>query len=419
MKSAHGLPSSAGKRPSVKLTPDLVKGFKLPNGKTDYTFFDRDVKGFGVRLREGGSRTFVFTYKYGFEARRMVLGATSAITLGVARKAAADLYAKVRLGADPAREKADAKQAATETFKAAMDVYLAHQRQELRPRSYPDVERHLLKHAQTLHSLPLSKITRRDIAACLASLKLDSHRSASGSVTYNRVRTSLSGLFSWAMTLGLVDTNPVLGTAKKRERSRERVLGPEELRAIWNALGDDDFGAIVKLLMLTGQRAGEISGLRWSEVHDDMIVLPGDRTKNHRAHVVPLSAAAHAIIERQLCRNNRELIFGRGEKPFSGWSNCKERLDARIAEASGEPLTHWVLHDARRSFATHAGTIGIQPHIVEAVLNHVSGHKAGVAGVYNRATYEPEKRTALERWAEHLTAIVEGRTSNIVPLRQA
>jgi integrase len=265
-------------------------------------------------------------------------------------------------------------------------------------------------------------VARADIASCLAAV-----RKNSGAVTANRVRTSLSTFFSWVMGEGLREDNPVIGTNRNEEKSRDRVLPPSELRLIWNNLEDDDYGAIIKLSMLTGQRAGEIAGLQRPEVDSekDLISLPGDRTKNHRPHTVPMSAPARAIIAARPERVGpdgklRELLFGLGEGPFSGWSNCKERLDERIAKAAGKPLAHWTPHDLRRSFTTHAAELGIiQPHIIEAILNHVSGHRGGVAGIYNRATYEPEKRTGLAKWAEQLLAWVEGRDSNIVALSRS
>ena len=220
---------------------------------------------------------------------------------------------------------------------------------------------------------------------------------------------------------GLAEHNPVIGVNRAKENVRERVLDAKELRLLWCALPDNDYGAIVKLLILTGQREGEIAGLRRSESREDAILLPGSRTKNHRQHLVPLSAVARAIIDDQLARqldDKRELIFGRSQGPFSGWSKSKKRLEAAIKSANGKAFPHWQLHDLRRSFATHAAGIGIQPHIVESILNHQSGFRSGVAGVYNRATYDAEKRTALDRWAEHLLPIVEGRQSNVTPLRR-
>jgi len=269
-------------------------------------------------------------------------------------------------------------------------------------------------------------------------------RNNNGAVTGNRVRATLSAFFSWAMGEGLADTNPVIGTNRTEEKPRDRVLAPAELRAIWNALPDDHFGAIMKLLALPGQRAGEIAGLRWDEIKGKTIALPGERTKNHRPHTVPLSDAAAAIIAAQPRRAGtdgkpRYLIFGLGEGPFSGWSNAKEALDAAIAEVEGRALPHWTPHDLRRTMATYIGGglppvqfeslpeadksvakgLGVQPHVIESVLNHVSGFKAGVAGTYNRSTYEPEKRQALDLWADHLLAIVAGSQSNVTTLQRA
>src|SRR5262245_38306429 len=397
----------------MKLTVRNTAGLKLPAGKIDHIEFDDDVPGFGVRIRESGNRSWIFQYKVGTQQRRIALGAVSAVDIGKARQTAKDLYARVRLGQDPAGDKADAKVKAAETFAAIAARFLEYQRTRLRPRTYPDVERHLLSHAKALHGMQLSKIERRDIATVIAAVAENS-----GAVTGNRVRTTLSTFFSWAVMHGLIESNPVIGTMRNRERSRERVLKPAELRTIWNALEDDHFGAIIKLLALTGQRASEIAALRWSEIHDDSILLPSDRTKNHRAHTVPLSRAARAIIEAQPRRANRDLIFGLAEGPFSGWSNSKEKLDERITKATGKALPHWTPHDLRRTAATQMADRGIPPHVIEAVLNHVSGHKAGVAGIYNRSSYEREKRAALDHWASHLRAIVEGRESNVTPLRR-
>jgi integrase len=398
---------------AMKLTASAIRSLTLPKGKLDYIEFDDAIPGFGLRIRDGGSRTWIFQYKLGSKQRRIVLGKATALPADKARDLAADHHAAVHLGRDPAGERAAARASAAETFETAVRLFLEHQKARLRPRSYPDVERHLLVHAKALHGLQLAKVARRDIASCITTVAQNR-----GAVTGNRVRTSLSSLFAWAMQQGLVDGNPVIGTARNQERPRDRVLEPAELRLIWNALGADDFGNIIKLLALTGQRASEIAGLCWSEVRDDLIVLSGERTKNHRPHTVPLSGAARAILDAQTRRPRRDLVFGNGEGPFSGWSNCKERLDERIAEAAGKPLPHWTPHDLRRTAATRMADIGIQPHIIEAVLNHVSGHKGGVAGIYNRSTYDPEKRAALNLWAEQLLAWVEGRESNVTPLRR-
>jgi integrase len=401
----------------MKLTAAAVGRLKLPPGKNDDLVFDTAIHGFAVRLREGGHRSYIFQYKHDSRTRRLTIGSATAVDFGAACKTAKTLYAQVRLGHDPAGEKERAKLTASETFAATVTAqYLPHKRRELRPQSYEDVERHLLRHAKPLHCLRLETVSRRDIAACLAAVRVNV-----GRISANRTRTSLSALFSWAMSEGLVEANPVVGTLRVEEQSRERVLGFDELRLVWNALPDSDFGSIMKLLALTGARANEIAGLRREELRDGAILLPGSRTKNGREHLIPLSAPARVILTDHLQHKDEErrLVFGRRTGPFSGWSKCKEALDRRIAKVAGRSLPHWTPHDLRRSFATHAAGIGIQPHIIEAVLNHVSGHKGGVAGIYNKATYEPEKRTALDRWAAHLLAVVEGDESNVTPLRRA
>jgi integrase len=273
--------------------------------------------------------------------------------------------------------------------------------------------------AKPLHRLQFAAIDRRTVAALIADVK-----EASGAVTANRTASTLSYLYAWAMGQGFAEANPLIAIPKFSEQARERVLDTNELALIWNATEDDHYGSIVRLLTLTGQRADEIASLRWSEIGENAITLPSGRTKNKRQHSTPLSGPALNILRAQPWRASddgtlRELVFGVGQRGFSGWSRCKERLDERIAQGDEKPLPVWRLHDIRRSVATGMADLGVQPHIIEAVLNHVSGPKAGVAGIYNRSTYEPEKRRALELWANHLMAVVEGRDSNVTALKRA
>jgi integrase len=403
----------------MKLTTASIRTIAPVPPKTDIIEFDDAVPGFGVRARAGGSKVYVVQYAIGEKTRRMSLGKVELQGVDKAREKAKDILAAVRLGKDPAGEKQRDRTTATDTFKAVADRFLAFQKKQLRPRSYDDVERHLMMHGKPLHGLLLSKIQRQDIASVIGTV-----RAKGAAVTANRVRSTLSSFFGWAISEGLVDNNPVTGTKRTEEKSRERVLDTSEIRAIWNALEDDQFGAIMKLLALTGQRAAEIAGLRRSELKADAAVLPPERTKNGREHTIPFSAPAQAIIAAQPVRQGsdgkvRDLIFGYGDGPFAGWTKSREGLDRRIEKASGHPLPHWTPHDLRRSFATHASKLGIQPHIIEAILNHVSGFRAGVAGIYNRNPYDAEKRTALATWADHLLAIVEGRESNVTTLKRA
>jgi integrase len=381
----------------MKLTAKTVGGLELPPGKRDHIAWDDDVPGFGLRMRAGGSRSYIFQYKVGAQQRRIALGAVTAIEIGRARETARDFYAAVRLGVDPAGAKAESRIAAAETFAAVGRQFLDHQRRHRRPRSFLEIQRHLLKYSAPLHGLQLTKVQRRDVAAVIMAVA-----ESSGAVTANRARTSISGLFSWAIQNGLAESNPVVGTVRNRERSRERVLTPDELALIWHHLGDGHYASVMQLLMLTGSRASEIADLRWSEIHSDTIVLPPERTKNGRSHIIPISTAVRAILDAQPHRADRDLIFGIGKGGFNGWHIRKQHLDAHIEAATGKKLDPWTTHDLRRSVATGMAEIGIQPHIIEAVLNHVSGHKNGVAGIYNRARYHDEMRAALQRWAEYL-----------------
>jgi len=217
------------------------------------------------------------------------------------------------------------------------------------------------------------------------------------------------------MREGLCEANPVIGTNDPRtgRRSRDRVLDAAEIRSIWNACRDDDFGRIIKLLFLTGCRREEIGGLKWSEINMETgkLTIPGSRTKNHRELALTLPPLALEIVGSIPRREGRDWVFGYSGRAFSAWSYCKIALDARAG------IAPWRLHDIRRSVATHMAELGVQPHIIEAVINHVSGHKAGVAGIYNRASYEREIRSALALWADHLQAIITGEPQKVVALR--
>jgi integrase len=220
------------------------------------------------------------------------------------------------------------------------------------------------------------------------------------------------------MTKGLADRNPIIDTEPADTKgARDRVLTDDELRSIWNSLGNDAYSDIVRLLALTGQRRGEIGSLRWSETDFDkaVIALPAERTKNSRPHDVPLSDTALSILNARPRLAGRDYVFASGAHGYRGWANNKIALDANIASKGA--ISPWRLHDLRRTVSTRMhDELAILPHIVEAVLNHVSGHKAGVAGTYNRALYAKEKAIALARWAEHLASIVGGEPSKVIAI---
>ena len=398
---------------TVKFTVKNTASVSLPAGKLDHVWWDEDIAGLGIRLRDGGSRNWIYRYRVGSKQRSLILGSATSVPLAVARKNASTLEARIRLGEDPALDRQNAKLEADSTFGVLAAQYLATRKREWRLKTVKQNDRHLNKYAKPLHRVPIAAVSQRNVANLLNNIAAEA-----GDVTANRVRSSLGAFFSWVIREGirLPEGNVAAYTNKREEKSRERVLTNVELKTIWSACSDNDFGAIIKLLVLTGQRKSEIGSLRWDEIHDEQIVLPSNRTKNKRAHIVPLSDAAKTILN-QFQRGGRDCVFGRSDTGFGGWNEAKKSLDARIA-AAGAPLLHWTQHDLRRTVATSMAELGVQPHIIEAVLNHVSGHKGGVAGIYNRATYDKEKREALNLWAEHVMALVEGRKAVVVPMKK-
>jgi integrase len=389
----------------MRLTKQNVSTLEILPGKAERIVFDEKLAGFGVRVRAGGKRTWIAQYRLGDKQRRLTLGNVESIDEKEARDRARKALGKVSLGLDPQLEKETRRSQAAETLAKVVDLYLAQAKRELKPRSFEEVNRHLTSHWSPIADRPIATLTRRDIAMRLSEIAVEN-----GPFASNRARASLSALFSWAIAEGLAEANPVVGTNKAtNEITRDRVLSPDELRTVWACAGDGQYGAIIRLLILTGQRREEVGGMRWAELDLDGAIwnLPPSRTKNGLPHDVPLSETAVEILRAAPRVPDREYVFGIAAGPFQGWSKAKEALDARIVEAlrlagHSNPLPAWRLHDLRRTVATRLGDIGILPHVVETVLNHISGHRAGVAGIYNRATYAIEKREALRRWAEHL-----------------
>jgi integrase len=397
----------------VKITTkSVVAAAALPAGRDDHVEWDDELAGFGLRLRSGAGRvrrTFIVQYRVAGRSRRLLLGNADVLAADAARAAAKKALAQVALGSDPQAAKV-AQRGSENSLQAVVEDYVAVKRTQVRSRTLREIERYLRgPHFKPLHSRPLDQITRKDVAGCLTRIA-----ARNGSVTAGRARTVLAAFYAWAIGAGLVELNPVVGTNNPDSSTpRERVLADAELVAIWNAcLGS--YGRIVKLLTLLGCRREEVGAMRWDELNLSAATwtIPAARCKNGREHVLPLPAAALAIIAGVERVDGRAHLFGGAvDRGFQRWSAAKRELDKRAS------VCGWTVHDVRRTCATRMADIGIQPHIVEAVLNHQSGHKRGPAGVYNRSTYATEMRTALERWAAHLEALLAGRTNNVVPLR--
>jgi integrase len=402
----------------MKLSQTAVAKLALPAGATDKIFFDDDLPGFGLRIRAGGSRKWIVQYPHPGTGKQVrdTLGSAAVLGLDEARKKARKVLVAVDDGKDPKAEKATKRAASGLIFAAQVDAYLDARQADLKARSLEDTTRYLRQHWKPLHGMAVGSITRAIVAERLRAISKEN-----GPIAADRARSALSKFYAWLIGEGLAEGNPVIGTNKSGEAvGRERVLTDAELVAIWQATTDAGaFGRIVRLLMLTAQRRDEIGSLAWPEIsHTDdsakaLIALPAARTKNSRPHDVPLSGLACDVVKDQPRVVGRSLVFGEGEGGFSGWSRSKARLDEACS------VTDWTLHDLRRTAATRMATLGVLPHVIEAVLNHISGHKAGVAGIYNRATYAAEKRAALDLWANHVMVIVaKAEGANVTPIRR-
>ncbi len=437
--------------PTLNLTDAAVKRIKPPTDAArveywDTTTLDGKPTGLGLRVSQTGARSWVMIIRAlkagSWVQQRVTLGKYPALTLAEARKAAVEARTRAERGEDPGsvpreqrREQVDTSR---NTYAAAVTDFLARyrgrQNRRPAPRTMGEIQRVLTSDLfAEWRERPLAEVGRR---AVLDVLDVLMDRGAE--VMANRTLAYLGMLFSWALEREIIKTNPTAGIKKPgAEKSRERVLTTAEIRAIWQATAPTQankgelFASIVKVLMLTGQRREEVGAMRWVEIHDDTWHLPSSRTKNHREHLVPLAEPVLAILaerreEQAAMGLASEYVFtsgidhaglrakAPGPRPFSSWSQSKARLDARAQ------ITPWTLHDLRRTLATRlAEDLRTPPHIIEAILNHVSGTRAGVAGTYNRALYQDERRAALNAWSAYVLRLVGETTNDVVRFARA
>ena len=402
----------------LKLDAKTTAALALSKGRNEEIAWDAELEGFGFRVRRRSDgrlhRTWVTQYRAGGRTRRITVGSAERLTPSEARQAARKLLARVELGEDPQAEREIKRQQAARTFRSVVESYLVSKQSELRPTSFRVTKLYLTgPYFRALQPLAISDITRSDVATSIRTI-VNKHSGPTAAAA----RRALSAVFAWAIADGLLGNgaNPVAGSHRPEDPTpRDRVLANAELVAIWKACGDDDHGRVVKLLSLTGQRASEVGGMRWGELDlsTGAWTLPSERSKNRRAHTIALPPPALAIIQ-SVPRTDRDHLFGaRANAGFTSWPWYKRELDRRLAGA----VKAWRVHDIRRTVATRMADIGIEPHVIEAALNHYGGHRRGTAGIYNRSTYERAVKAALARWSEHLLALVEGQESNVVPLR--
>jgi len=398
--------------PRKKLTAAAVDKLKPPLvGQVDY--FDAHLPSFGLRISYSGTKAWFVMARVNGKLFRATLGRYPALTLAEARAKAGNVMDMAASGIDPRtveveqRNQRDAE--LRNTFsKVAEEFMEKHVRRNLRSSTMREYQRILFgSDTKPWQGKPIATITKRDVLNLIDNIN---GRGSPG--TANRALSYLRKFFNWCAEREVIERVPTDRLSLPNpETQRERVLTDEELRYVWQAFEAEKglFGPLFKLLLLTGQRRGEVAGMRWDELQlnekEAIWEIPVQRTKNKRPHIVPISTEVAKIIT-SLPRTG-ELVFSvTGNTPVSGFGKAKARIDQHIAdERTIQDLPHlpgWTLHDLRRTMVTVMNDkLSIPPHIVEAVVNHVSGGaKAGVAGVYNRALYLNERCAALEAWSQ-------------------
>jgi integrase len=393
----------------MKLTLNRIDGLKCPEGKRDVLVFDDQQRGLGVRVTAGGSKTYLAQYSFHGLKRRIPLGSCSAVSLAKARDAVRAIMGDVAKGIDPAAERKKAKVHGALTLKALLSDWQALHLSGKRPRYAAEAVRAVRNAFSRYLDLPAADLDRATAVKTLdAMARKGSAAMAARTAAYGKAA------YGWATRRGSLSSNPFLNLPVASDIRRERVLSDDELGAVWRAAaGAGAFNGIVRLLMLTGQRREEVAGMTWAELSGDFLAwtIPASRAKNGATHIVPLSPPAKDLLRN--LPSFGELVFPGLRGPFNGWSKAKAAMDAR----SG--VTNWRLHDLRRTAATGLQRLGVRLEVTEQVLNHVSGSRAGIVGVYQRHDFASEKRAALEAWGNHVLAVVEGRaaTDNVVTLR--
>jgi len=427
--------------PRMKLTALAVARLTPPKtGQVDY--FDAAMPAFGVRMSLAGARTYFVMLRVQGKLARLTIGKAKinegdpGLSLKEARERAGEWIDLAARGIDPRQQKAQERQdnetRARNTFKAVAERFMRqHVTARLATATQADYRR-VLFGADTAAwaNRPVSAITRADVRAVLDGIVERGHR-----VSANNMLAYLGKFFNWCAEKDLLDVPPTARIKKPAPTVMgERTLTEAEIAEVWQAFEakGDGFCDLFKLLLLTGQRRGEVGGMRRAELSGldgdrPAWEIPGGRTKNGRPHIVPLSPLAVSIIAQRPVVGDDGLLFtNTGHTQLSGFTRARGRIEAWINERREQsglpPMPAWTLHDLRRTMVTMMNErLGIAPHVVEACVNHVSGSaKAGVAGVYNKALYLNERRVALTAWAEFVGGLVDnapGATDNVVKFR--
>jgi integrase len=410
--------------PKARLTALAVDRFKPPaSGQIEY--FDTHLPAFGLRISYSGTKAWIVMTRVNGKLTRVTLGRHPAMSLTEAREKARAVVESAKAGKDPrlieAEERRRKDQERRTTFDGVAALFMErYVERELRANTAREYRRILQgPDTQDWRSRPISSLTKGDITDLLRRIEERGSPAAA-----NRALAYLSKFFNWCIEQDLLTASPAARVrALSSVTARERVLTPEELMWVWTALDGFPgvFGPLFKVLLLTGQRRGEVAGMGWNELRnlgtdEGVWDLPASRTKNGQPHLVPLAPEVQAILMAQPRKG--ELVFSTtSTTALSGFSKAKRQLDELVAELRREaglaPLPSWTLHDLRRTMVTMMNErLNIQPHVVEAVVNHLNGAaKQGVAGVYNRALYMNDRGKALSAWAACVSSLAAVRST--------
>jgi integrase len=362
------------------------------------------MPGLYLVLQPSGARSWAVRYRSAGRPRKHTIGSYPAIDLKGARDLAGKALRAAAEGRDPGGEKASERAAGLDTVEAIANQFIKrHCAPKNRPSTATGTERLLRQYVLPRWGGRLARdITRRDAIDLLDRIVDDGKP-----IRANRVLAAARKMFNWCVERDVLQATPFVGVKPpSKERPRDRALKDSELRAVWMAadrLGGP-FGALVKLLILTGQRRDEVARMEWSEINlkTRLWALPPERVKNGRPHEVPLSAPAIAVLKALPRIGDRFVLTTNGEAPSSGYGKGKRRLDALLpADMPG-----WVLHDARRTVASGMARLGINLPTIEKSLNHISGSFSGVVGVYQKHSFADEKRAAFDAWGAFVADLV-------------